>query len=388
MLAVRSSKVVLPNQGIGPATILIDTATGKIVDVHAGSASVGGVEEKVQEVIDYGDLVIMPGLVDSHVHVNDPGRTEWETYPNATKAALAGGTTTIGDMPLNCIPVTVSPDAVAAKVAAAKNRIWTDMSMLGGVVPENATTEAIQSLCDSGVSCVKAFMCDSGIEDFGQSTREQLETVLPILRANNVPLMAHAELVDGSSCCGSAPAEAVSKEKSRQFATYLETRTEKMEEDAITMLIELARMYDAHIHIVHLSAASAVPLLKAARAEGLKITVETCPHYLFFAAEDVPEGATWFKCCPPIRSQRNQDLLWEALEDGVIDMIVSDHSPSNPALKCVDTGDFMSAWGGISGVQYRLNSVWTKAKERRISLEKLTEWLCKKPADLVSAFAR
>lgn len=340
-LCIRSSRVVLEGNSPVPAAILVDREKGKIAQVVVGDDLVQGklFEDfgSDVEVKDYGDLVIMPGLVDSHVHVNDPGRTDWERFDTATQAAVAGGTTTIGDMPLNCIPVTTDPEAVNSKLEATRGRIWTDLSLLGGLVPQNASPEAMKKLCDSGVSCVKGFLCNSGNELFDQIEMSHIESCIGILKDRAIPLMVHAEveLDNYQPCCSTTKNDSTCN--SQEFSSYLKLRPASMEVEAIRRMIDICRRLDTHVHIVHLSAADALPLIESAREEGLKLTVETCPHYLVFCSEDIPDGATWFKCCPPIRSLENQEKLWKGLESGLIDMIVSDHSPSSPDLKCLAT---------------------------------------------------
>ena len=318
---------------------------------------------------DVGDLVVSPGLVDCHVHVNEPGRSEWEGYETATRAAAAGGVTSVVDMPLNCIPVTTTGAALDEKLAACRGKCFVDMGFWGGVVPGNAAE--LGPLARGGVLGCKAFMVHSGIDEFPNATREDLAAAMPLLRQAGLPLLAHAELDLGASVSATDP---------RTYRGYLESRPPSWEDAAIAQLIELCRQTGCHVHVVHLSAASSLPALRAAKAEGLPITVETCPHYLCLEAESIPDGATLFKCAPPIRERHNREALWAGLLEGIIDFVITDHSPCTPQLKQLERGHFHDAWGGIASLQLGLSTLWTHAAPRGATLVDLARWMSTNPA--------
>jgi len=334
-LAVVSRRVVTPD-GVRDAAVLIEG--GRIAGLAERNAVPPG-----WAVLDATDRVVMPGLVDAHVHVNEPGRTEWEGFETATRAAAAGGVTTLVDMPLNSIPATTSVSALEAKLEAARGRLSVDCGFWGGVVPGNAGE--LDRLVDAGVAGFKAFLVPSGVDEFPQVEERDLRAALPILARQGVPLLVHAELA------GPVPSEASDP---RRYSSYLASRPSSWENEAVRLLARLCRETGGRIHIVHLSSSQALPILAEARAAGLPVTVETCPHYLFFAAEDVPVGRTEFKCSPPIRERANRERLWAGLSEGTIDMVVSDHSPCTPELKGLGAGDFLRAWGGIASLQFRL----------------------------------
>lgn len=324
------------------------------------------------------DSVLMPGLVDTHVHINEPGRTEWEGFETATKAAAAGGVTTLIDMPLNSIPATTTLEALKTKIETAKEKCYVDVGFWGGVVPENVGE--LEPLWNAGVVGFKCFLIHSGVDDFPNVTEEDLRKALPELTRLNSLLIVHAEV---SHPVEQATEEQINKQNDpRSYMTFLRTRPRKAEDDAIDLIVRLCRETKTRLHIVHHSSADSLPLLRQAKAEGLPITIETCPHYLCFVAEEIPDGATQFKCCPPIREKENCGKLWEALQDGLIEMIVSDHSPCVADLKLLDEGNFLKAWGGISSLQLRLPLVWTSGSERGFSIEKISEWLSSSPAKL------
>jgi allantoinase len=360
------SRRVLTESGLRPAAVVVKD--GRIADVVPPDRVPPGVPRR-----DAGDDVVLPGLVDAHVHVNEPGRTEWEGFASATRAAAAGGVTTIVDMPLNSIPATTTLEALAAKRAAAAGRLFVDCAFWGGVVPANAREPVVlQRLIDEGVCGFKAFLVPSGVDEFPHVAEGDLCAALPVLAARGVPFLAHAEL-ESPVAPGGDP---------RRYATYLASRPPAWENDAIRLLIRLSRDTGASVHIVHLSSAEAIADLRAARSEGLPLTAETCPHYLFFTAEGVPDGRTEYKCSPPIREAANREALWAGLRDGVIDFVVSDHSPCTPERKGLEQGDFMAAWGGIASLQLRLPVVLTEAKNRGIGWDKVADWLCRRPAEL------
>ena len=318
---------------------------------------------------DFGQLVVSPGLVDCHVHINEPGRTDWEGYATATRAAAAGGVTTLVDMPLNCLPVTTTARALALKLAACQEQCWVDVGFWGGVVPGN--TPELPALARDGVLGCKAFMVHSGIDEFPNVSEDDLRAAMPVLRAHGLPLLAHAELDLGARA---------SEEDPRAYKSYLASRPSAWEDAAIALLIRLCRDTGCPVHIVHLSAASSLPQLMAAKEEGLPISVETCPHYLCLEAESIPDGATEFKCAPPIREHENREALWQGLFQGVIDFVVTDHSPCTPQLKQRERGDFHAAWGGIASLQLGLANVWTHARQRGATPIELARWTSEAPA--------
>lgn len=317
--------------------------------------------------------VLIPGVVDSHVHVNEPGRTEWEGFTTGTRAAAGGGVTTIVDMPLNSIPPTTTVEGLDVKRAAAGPQASVDVGFWGGAIP--SSLGSLQPLWERGVFGFKAFLSPSGVDEFPHLTTEQLNAALDEVGAFGGLLIVHAEdpdVLDRSTASGG----------STRYVDFVASRPDLAEEDAIAHVIAGVRRSGARAHVLHLSSARALDQIRAAKAEGLPITVETCPHYLSFTAGEIPDGATQFKCCPPIRDDGNRDLLWEALLDGTIDLIASDHSPSTAELKFSSGGDFLEAWGGISGLQVSLPAVWTAARDRGIPLERVVGWMCEGPAAL------
>jgi allantoinase len=322
---------------------------------------------------DWESLAILPGVVDTHVHLNEPGRAEWEGFATATRAAAIGGVTTLVDMPLNSIPPTTTRAALAAKRDAARGRCSVDVGFWGGVVPGNAGELA--GLIDDGVRGFKCFLVDSGVEEFGWVGERELATAMPILARAGAPLLVHAELAgpidDATAKLGDADPT--------RYATYLASRPPAAEEQAIALVARLCRDTRARTHVVHHSAASALPLIAAARADGLPLTAETCPHYLRFAAESIPDGDAAFKCAPPIRGESNREALWRALVDGTLDLVASDHSPCTPQLK---QGDLLRAWGGIAGLQLALPIVWSEAAKRGCTLVDVARWMSAAPARL------
>jgi allantoinase len=366
--ALVSRRVITPS-GIRAAAVLIEgeriVAVSEAADVPASY----GVE-------DVGDRVVLPGIIDTHVHINEPGRTEWEGFATATRAAAAGGITTLVDMPLNSSPVTTSAAALALKLEAASGKLSVDCGFYGGVVP--GASAQVGPLISSGVLGFKAFLCHSGIDEFPNATEADLRAVMPELARAGVPLLVHAELI------GPAPIVApATVEESRSHARHVASRPREWEHEAIRLMIGLCREFRCHVHIVHLSSADALPTIAAARAEGLPLTVETCPHYLTFAAEEVPDGDPRFKCAPPIRERENRERLWEGLRQGLIDTIGTDHSPAPPELKHLDAGDVFRAWGGIASLQLALPVVWTEARRRGFTLADLAGWMSLHPARLV-----
>jgi allantoinase len=378
-LVIRSTRVVLPS-GMKPAAVHVSAGRIEAIGPHEPPTSRlrqgFGEASQPEEIHDVGDLVVMPGIVDTHVHVNEPGRTEWEGFETATRAAAAGGVTTIVDMPLNSIPATTKLWALDAKQYAARDA-HVEVLFWGGVVPGNV--DDLEALADAGVRGFKCFLSPSGVDEFECVEEADLRKALPVLERLRRPLLAHAEWPAALK-----PLPATSDP--RAYATWLESRPPAAELEAIAILIALCREFRAPVHIVHLAAADAVPMLRAARAEGLPITVETCPHYLTFSAEEIPDGATLFKCAPPIRGRANRDALWQALADGDIDLIATDHSPCPPSMKT--DGDFVRAWGGIAALELSLPAVWTGAAARGVPLERMAQWLSAAPARLAALDAR
>ncbi|MGB3698616.1 MAG: allantoinase AllB [Gordonia sp. (in: high G+C Gram-positive bacteria)] len=318
------------------------------------------------------DQVMIPGLVDTHVHVNEPGRTEWEGFESATKAAAAGGVTTLIDMPLNSIPSTVTVDALNIKRQAASGKTYIDVGFWGGAVPGNEGD--LRGLHDEGVFGFKCFLLHSGVDEFPHLTADEMEADMRELVKFDSMMIVHAE---DSRAIDHAPTA-----EGNHYSRFLASRPRGAENVAVAEVIERARWTGARAHILHLSSSDALPMIASARRDGVRLTVETCPHYLTLLAEEIPDGATAFKCCPPIREASNRELLWQGLQDGIIDCIVSDHSPSTIDLKDVESGDFGTAWGGVASLQLGLSLIWTEAKRRGISLPQVMQWMAAKPAAL------
>jgi allantoinase len=368
-LVVRSERVVLPD-GIRPAAILVED--GRI-------AAIAGHDERPASArrIEAGELVVLPGLVDTHVHVNDPGRAHWEGIEHATRAAAAGGVTTLVDMPLNSIPATTTVTGLEAKRRAIQGRSHVDVGLWGGVVPGNAAD--LEPLARAGVLGFKCFLAPSGVDEFEHVGEADLRLALPILARLGLPLLVHAELPSLLEQPAGDP---------RQYSTWLASRPCAAETQAIQMLIAMAEQYGARVHVVHLACADAIAMLRAARSRDVLVSVETCPHYLTFAAEQIAPGATSFKCAPPIREHDHRERLWQALMDGDIDLIATDHSPAPASDKCLVDGNFVEAWGGIASLQLGASIVWTGMRSRGLPLEKLAEWMASAPARLagISSF--
>ncbi len=368
-LAVRARRAALPG-GVGPVTLFVEDGTIVRIGPPEAAAPEGFA------LLDAGDLVVLPGLVDAHVHVNEPGRTHWEGFDTATRAAAAGGVTTIVDMPLNSLPSTTSLAALELKRAAARDRVWTDVAFWGGAVPGNEAE--LGPLHEAGVCGVKAFMADSGVPEFAPLDEAGLAGAMAGCARLGVTLIVHAELPRGLT---TAPAG------DRRYASWLLSRPPEAEVEAVALLVRQAQRLAAagvvaRVHVVHLSAADALPTIARARSAGLAFSVETCPHYLFLAAEEIADGATLCKCAPPIRDAANRERLWQGLGDGTIELIASDHSPSPAAGKALDDGDFARAWGGISSLGLGLPLVWTGASERGFDLADVARWMAAAPARL------
>ena len=373
--AFLSRRVVTP-EGVRPGAVLVYGE--QIHEVVAPDQ----VRAEVAETQDFGDAAILPGLVDSHVHINDPGRAEWEGFETATRAAAAGGYTLLVDMPLNCLPATTNVAALEAKREAARGRCRVDWLAWGGVVADNQ--REIEPLAEAGVAGFKCFLVHPGIDGFTMVTEPQLRAALPHLVLAGLPLLVHAELggpIDLAT-------ESLGDADWSLFRTYLRSRPEEAELAAIRLLLSLCREYKFRVHIVHLSASPALPELRAARAEGLPVSVETCPHYLHLAAEEIPKGATLFKCAPPIRSRENCERLWQGLCDGTIDLVATDHSPCPPEMKRLAEGNFRSAWGGIASLSLALPVMYTEACERGFTLTDIARWMAEGPAKLAGCHMR
>jgi len=372
--AFVSRRVVTP-EGVRPAAALVEGE--KIQGVVA--------PDQVPEhayVQDFGDAAMLPGLIDSHVHINEPGRTEWEGFETATRAAASGGFTLLVDMPLNCLPATTNVSALEAKREAARGRCRVDWMAWGGVVADNLCDVA--PLANAGVRGFKCFLVHPGIEGFTMVTEEQLRAAAPHIAKTALPLLVHAELPGPIDLA----TEQLRDADWSLYATYLQSRPEEAELLAIRYLLTLCREYKFRLHIVHLSAAKALPELRAARSEGLPVSVETCPHYLHLTAESIPNGATLSKCAPPIRSRENCEKLWQGLSDRTIDLVATDHSPCPPEMKRIKEGNFQSAWGGIASLSVALSVLYTEARKRGFALTDIARWMSEGPANLAGCQRR
>jgi allantoinase len=375
-LVVKSRRVVTPE---GERALSIGARDGRIHALESYTAPL-----HAASVLDFGDQVVLPGLCDTHVHVNEPGRTEWEGFRTATRAAAAGGITTIVDMPLNSIPPTVDAPGLAAKRAATEGKLFVDVGLWGGVIPGN--TGELAPLFREGLPGFKCFLVPSGVDEFPHVDERDLRQALPVIAELGAILLVHAE--------APGPIEAAERRAlaqnsdPRKYSTYLSTRPPEAEVEAIELLVRLARDTGARIHVVHFACADAIETLRSAKREKLQLSAETCPHYLYFRAEEIPDGATAYKCAPPIREERHATALREALRDGTIDYLVSDHSPCTPALKKLDTGSFLEAWGGIASLQLGLSIAWTMAKDRGVTFTEIARWMCETPARMAGLGGR
>jgi allantoinase len=372
--AFLSRRVVTPH-GIEAAAIVVED--GRIFDVVPPDQLPANISVK-----DCGDAAILPGLVDSHVHINEPGRTEWEGFRTATSAAAAGGYTLLVDMPLNCLPATTTVPALEAKREAASNQCLVDWMTWGGVASDNQGH--IQSLAAAGVPGFKCFLVHPGIDGFTMVTERELRAALPHVARTGLPLLVHAELpgpVDRAT-------ERLAGADWSKYATYLLSRPDEAELSAIQLMLSLCREYRFRLHIVHLATHRALELLRAAKSEGLPVSVETCPHYLHFASDQIPDGQTLFKCAPPIRSRENREQLWQGLREGVIDLVATDHSPCPPEMKRLSERSFRTAWGGIAGLSLALPVMWTDASSRGFTLRDFARWMAEGPARLAGCDSR
>lgn len=360
---LRSKRILIPS-GMVDGAVIIENGLIKEV-VEAG-------EFNGKDYTDCGNNIIMPGVIDPHVHINEPGRTEWEGFETATKAALAGGVTTLVDMPLNSSPVTTTVDAYDEKVNAAKGKLHTHCYFWGGVVPGNH--DQIEPLIKKGVLGFKAFLTHSGIDDFPNVTEEDLRLAMPVIARYGLPLLVHCEISDD---------HLITQGESTSYMHYLSSRPKEWEDKAIDLMIRLCEETGCRVHIVHLSSADSIAPIQKAKQKGLPITVETAQHYLYFNAEDIPDGNTAFKCAPPIRERANNNQLWDALKAGIIDFVATDHSPSLPENKEIESGNLMKAWGGIASIQLALPVLWTAGRKRNITHLQLCQWLCEHPAKLI-----
>ncbi|MBV8477980.1 MAG: allantoinase AllB [Acidobacteria bacterium] len=374
MRAFLSRRVVTPGK-IQPAAILIEGE--QIASVVPPNEVPAGAE-----VHDFREAAILPGLVDTHVHINDPGRADWEGFESATRAAAAGGCTMLVDMPLNCVPATTSVSGLERKRAAARGRCRVDWASWGGVVPDNQND--IAALAAAGVRGFKCFLVHSGVDSFTMLTERQLKAALPRVAQTGLPLLVHAELPPAIDQAHRDLEQA----DWRSYGTYLRSRPDEAELSAIRLLVSLCRRYQFRLHIVHLSTSRALGELRAARSQGLPVTAETCPHYLYLTSETIANGATLNKCAPPVRSRQNREQLWQGLREETIDLIATDHSPCPAQMKHMDEGSFKTAWGGIASLSLALPLIWTEASQRGSSLLDIARWMAEGPARLAGCHMR
>lgn len=364
--AIISNRTITPD-GIKKAAVLIKK--GKIADV------LEELPEGDFPVTNVGDNVLMPGIVDPHVHINEPGRTNWEGFDTATKAAIAGGITSLVEMPLNASPVTTTAKAFEEKIKACfdklsmTNKLHCNVGFWGGIIPGNE--KEIEPLIEKGVLGFKAFLTHSGIDEFPNVIEEDLRKAMPLIAQHNLPLLVHCEISDPTQFLPLT---------THHYNYYLSSRPKEWEDNAIALMIRLCEEFNCRTHIVHLSSADSIEQIARAKQKGLPLTVETAQHYLYFNAEEINDGRTEYKCAPPIREKANNEKLWQALKDGIIDFVATDHSPAPPDMKELISGDFMKAWGGISSIQFALPVLWTAAKKHNCKLEEVAKWLCEKPA--------
>ena len=356
--AIYSNRCWL-DEKLQPATVCIENNI--ISEIH---------QHKIEGAEDVGDHILMPGVIDAHVHINEPGRTDWEGFDTATQAAAAGGITTVVDMPLNASPVTTTVNAFDEKLAASKNKLHVNVGFYGGLIPGNQND--LEGLLQVGVLGIKCFLTHSGIDEFPNVTEKEIDAAMPVIAKYGLPLLAHCEIFK--------------KEVDNKFSDfpnsyryYLESRPKQWENDAVDLMIKLCGKHNCKTHIVHVSSAEALIKIKNAKEEGLPLTAETCAHYIYFNAEDIPDSNCLYKCAPPIREKENNDQLKDALADGVLDFITTDHSPAPPDIKELQTGNLQKAWGGIAGLQFLLPAAWT-AMKGKLSIEKFIPLLTSHPA--------
>jgi allantoinase len=364
-IAIKSKRIITPE---GEKQGIVIIKDGIIIDV------VQQLNNEDERLVDVTDKVIMPGVIDPHVHINEPGRTDWEGFNTATKAALTGGLTTLVDMPLNSSPVTTTVKGFEEKLAATKGQLHTNCGFWGGVIP--GSENEIQPLIENGVLGFKAFLTHSGIDEFPNVTEDDLKKVMPIIANAGLSLLVHCELP-------SPIQNSKFKIQNNSYNDYLNSRPRKWEDDAIALMIRLCEEFNCRTHIVHLSSSNSIGQIAKAKQKGLPLTVETGQHYLYFSAEKIKDGQTQFKCAPPIREKENNEQLWQALKDGLIDFVATDHSPSNPDLKELPNGDFMKAWGGIASLQFALPVLWTATKKHNCSLNDIAKWLSENPSKFI-----
>ena len=362
-IAIHSNQTITP-EGVKDAIIII--RNGIITEIA------NSIPDKLEiEYIDVGNKVVMAGVIDPHVHINEPGRTDWEGFNTATKSAIAGGITTLVDMPLNSSPVTTKVQAFEEKLAATDGQLHTNCGFWGGIIPGNENE--VEPLINMGVLGFKAFLTHSGIDEFPNVTETDLRKVMPAIAASGLPLLVHCELESGKK---------YRVQSSRSYNDYLLSRPRKWEDDAIALVIKLCEEYNCRVHIVHLSSADSIVQIQKAKEKGLPLTVETGQHYLYFNSESIGDGETQFKCAPPIREKENNERLWEGLREGIIDFVATDHSPAPPIMKLPDFGDFMQSWGGIASLQFALPALWTAARQRGFDLIDIAKWLCQNSSRL------
>lgn len=374
MRAFLSQRIVAP-EGIRPGAVLVEA--GRIISVVRPDEVPAEAQRE-----DFGDAALLPGLVDSHVHINEPGRTDWEGFETATRAAAAGGYTMLVDMPLNCVPATTTVAGLEAKRHAAHGKCRVDWATWGGVVPANQ--QEIELLAASGVRGFKCFLVESGVEEFAMVREPDLRSALPHVARTGLPMLVHAELPESIDSL----TEQLRYVDWRRYQFYWWSRPDKAELTAIEFMLSLCRELKFRLHIVHLSTCEALETLRAAHAEGLPVSVETCPHYLHLEAETIRDGATQFKCAPPIRGRANREQLWQGLKEGVIDMVVTDHSPCPPEKKRFEDGSFLTAWGGIASLSMALPVMWTEAQRRGFALTDIARWMAEEPAKLAGCEKR
>jgi allantoinase len=369
---IRSTQVLLPS---GMRSACIEIAAGRIVAIRDYADLPAGAP-----VLELPGTHLLPGLVDTHVHINDPGRDDWEGFYTATRAAAAGGVTTLVDMPLNSIPSSTDAAAIACKLQAMEGKAHVDVGICGGLVPQNAA--GVGDLFREGVLAFKCFLADTGVNEFSHVNDAELEAGMRSLERVGAPLFVHAELPGPLMAAAHAQGD-VGPEDARKYAAWLNSRPNSAEDEAVALVIKTSQLAGARAHIVHLSSASALPLIARAQDAKIALSAETCPHYLTFAAEEIPDGATAYKCAPPIREQANRELLWKALREGLLHQVVTDHSPATLELKCSQSGDFMRAWGGISSLQLGFAVVAAEGATRGLTFEQVVTLMSAKPAELV-----